>query len=182
MFEGEKQKRTTKNDCKKVYEVGERISFRVPKKFRRSEEIIEFINAANKSDELNIEIVKAIELYIKYKRFMKTLQGSVMNEDQFQFIKFISKEKLHDNELNDYEINGAKEILIEDPRGNIINDELNKKKVEAKQIKEDQTRKIITVPDWKQVDDNDDAANELFDIVEKPKNNAMAKAFKSLRR
>ncbi|MDT8718242.1 hypothetical protein IAI10_16365 [Clostridium sp. 19966] len=87
MNEGEKQK-------KKKYQRGEVVSFRLSKKLSYSDEIIDFINDANEKDQLNIELVNAIEVYIKYKKFdLDILIGGK---------KIEKKEKL--NEIDEFEI------------------------------------------------------------------------------
>lgn len=57
---------------KKVYRRGVSLTFRLPKKMKYSDDVIELINTASDADELNVEIIHALELYAKYKRYRKT--------------------------------------------------------------------------------------------------------------
>lgn len=61
MNEGEKKK--------KIYKKGDIVTFRLGKRLEISENVIEYINRANALNELNIEIINALELYVKYKDF-----------------------------------------------------------------------------------------------------------------
>lgn len=61
MNEGEKKK--------KIYKKGDIVTFRLGKRLEISQTVIEYINRANALNELNIEIINALELYVKYKDF-----------------------------------------------------------------------------------------------------------------
>ena len=73
------------NGEKKVYKRGVSLTFRLPKKMKYSDDVIKLINAASDADELNVEIIRALELYAKYKHYKNQYVGSDIDDFQRKF-------------------------------------------------------------------------------------------------
>lgn len=154
MNEGEGKK-------KKIYKKGDVVTFRLLKKQRIGEEVLNMLNEANEQDCLNIEIIEALKLYTKFKKYNSAHIGESLTHNEAKFFEDECEEDI-------FERDKIKEVSYVST---------NQQEEEEQNIS-----KVIAI-DWNQ-DDIDEAADELFseDKDENKEKNKLNKAFKSLRR
>lgn len=182
MNEGEKKK------SKKVYKRGDRITFRLPIKDKYSDDVIMLLNQANQADELNHELIRALELYTKYKTFNEANMSDVEK-------KFIIQEKVIGNpeakERSQYEpireAEGMEEILndiYEDQESSLTRRTFNI----SRRDEETNNNKVIEVNTWQSYIKSDEAEDEIFASSKEENTNikqekgTMENAFRSIRR
>lgn len=153
MNEGEKNK-------KKIYKLGDRVTFRLPIKRKYYVDILKIINDANISDKLNEEIVNALELYGKYKMYRENFIEPNINEIERSFFK----------------VNLSNDGSTSDD--NIVSDNVEEKK-EDKNVNANDN--VINVQEWNQNVDEESAEDELFSQEDNSKK-GLYNAFKALRK
>lgn len=135
----------------KVYTRGDVVTFRLPKKLRYSDDVIEFVNMAK-----NEEIIRAIEFYCKYKSAEPLIE------------KLFYKISLEDNNIIEEAQNMTKKSITVKEENNVeANANTNTDIVplesipgEMSSVKEQPN--IIKVDKWN-VQAEDEGAAELFD-------------------
>lgn len=178
MNEGEKQK-------KKIYKRGDIVTFRLLKKLKYNDDVINFINSINQKDQLNVELIKAIELYAKFDRYKDSMQLSGIGETELSFFK----ERINQEEINslDSKIDNGDEELYIQPKLIQIEEEysIGNNILNAKPDGNPEE----TIPYDNVLMDENDAEDEIFtrktDEIngkEEPKSKGLANAFRSLRK
>lgn len=165
MSEGEKRK--------KVYERGDVVTFRLLKKQQYGDNVLKLLNEANRTDTLNIEIIKALKLYaeVKYKDEIR----STINESDLDY-----------NLVEDSFNRG----LLEDDNspGKCFEDEIfgtssTEDKLTNKVYEENDN--VIIKNEKQHSIETDEVADEVFfsaEHEEKEDKNKLNRAFRSLRR
>jgi hypothetical protein len=190
MNEGERR-------SKKIYKHGDIVTFRLVKKIKYSDDVIDLINKASQSNELNKEIIKALELYAKYQRYSNSFTIPGVSEIEASFFK----------NINDNQISKDLSASANDPGDEVFGDVaidssiieeyeevFNNQYDSNMKSKED---KVIVIENWPNSSDlsneKDSAEDELFssnsNIGSKTNNSSgskhrsgMNKALKSIRR
>lgn len=160
MNEGEKKK--------KIYKRGDVVTFRLLKKQKYSDDVLELLNEANKSDILNIEIIEALKVYCKFKK--GTLKEDISadrntedDEDVYNEVYGISTD-----ELSEEEIFADKKLDVQSSTSSYDKSE----------------NKVINLERYSYLNEND-AAEELFEEhkeEDKEEKSGLNRAFKRLRR
>ncbi len=160
MNEGEKKK--------KIYKRGDVVTFRLLKKQKYSDDVLELLNEANKSDILNIEIIEALKVYCKFKK--GTLKEDISadrntedDDDVYNEVYGISTD-----ELSEEEIFADKKLDVQSSTSSYDKSE----------------NKVINLERYSYLNEND-AAEELFEEhkqEDKEEKSGLNRAFKRLRR
>lgn len=161
MNEGEKKK--------KVYKRGDVVTFRLLKKQQYSDDVLELLNEANKSDILNIEIIEALKIYCKFKK--GTLKEDIAADKDTDYEEDVYNEVygISTAELSEEEIFADKKLDVQSSTSSSYDESKNK---------------VINLERYSYLNENN-AAEELFEEhkqEDEEEKSGLNRAFKSLRR
>lgn len=164
---------------KKIYTQGEPVTFRLLKRLKYDKDaVLELINEANKENRLNHEIIHALDLYVKYKKYIEKFTQLDISQIEKDFFN-TSVDSSADNSIQEKSI----KISSEEER------EIFSESVEEVVSIEDSSneKKVIKVEQWAQDSDVEkeeySPADELFaQDDKKDTKNRLSKAFSSVRR
>lgn len=160
MNEGERKK--------KVYKRGDVVTFRLLKKQQYSDDVLELLNEANKSDILNIEIIEALKIYCKFKKgTLKENTAADRNTDEEEDI-YNEVYGISIAELSEEEIFADKKLNVQS----------------STSYYDESKNKVINLERYSYLNEND-AAEELFEEhkqEDEEEKSGLNRAFKSLRR
>lgn len=162
MNEGEKKK--------KIYKRGDVVTFRLLKKQKYNDDVLDLLNEANRTDTLNLEIIEALKIYCKFKN--GTLKENIIDDISTD----TDEEDIYNNEpcsmstisTDEDEIFG----FVKKQQANEPVDSYNENK-----------NKIVNMEEYSLLEKND-AAEELFEEhkQEDEEKSGLNRAFKKLRR
>lgn len=160
MNEGERKK--------KVYKRGDVVTFRLLKKQQYSDDVLELLNEANKSDILNIEIIEALKIYCKFKK--GTLKEDIAADRNTDDEEEIYNEVygISTAELSEEEIFADKKLDVQSSTSSY----------------DESKNKVINLERYSYLSENN-AAEELFEEhkqEDEEEKSGLNRAFKSLRR
>ena len=108
MNEGEKKK--------KIYKRGDVVTFRLLKKQKYNDDVLDLLNEANRTDTLNLEIIEALKIYCKFKN--GTLKENIIDDistdtDEDEIFGFVKKQQANEP-VDSYNENKNKIVNMEE--------------------------------------------------------------------